>query len=242
MSGYHYGMQALGVALACGEKRGYKLQAAQKKYLRINLYALWLVNLLSGYTFLSFLDSHCFGYRPIQFPHEWQVLAAILFSLSVLLVLLKVVLPNFKQNRKLPPLSSSTSILSVWLWLQPFFQPYGFQAGVVPLAHGLQYLYFAARGEDAGFDAKISARVKDKQALRALWLVLLFALLVACGYFTYRYLPMQLDQGNLIKHLAPNFFLTAAYIFLNTHHYMIDSVVWRGDSRLRSYIPTLTAA
>ncbi len=242
MSGYHYGMQALGVALACGERRGYRLEAAQKKYLRLNLYTLWLVNLLSGYTFLSFLDSRCFGYRPIQFPHEWQALGALLFGISIVLVLVKVVLPNFKQQQKLPPLSSSTSILSVWLWLQPFFQPYGFQAAVVPLAHGLQYLYFAARGEDAGFDPVIAARVKDKQTLRALWLVLLFALLVTCGYVTYRYLPVQLDNTNLITHLAPNFFLMAFYIFLNTHHYMIDSVVWRGDSRLRAYMPTLTAA
>lgn len=242
MSGYHYGMQALGVALACGERRGYRLEAWQRKYLRLNVYTIWLVNLLSGYTFLSFLDNRCFGYRPIQFPGQWQALAATLFALSVLLVLFKVVLPNFKQNRKLPPLSSSTSMVSLWLWLQPFFQPFGFQAGIVPLAHGLQYLYFAARGEAAGFDPRISERVKDKQSLRTLWLVMLFALLVACGYLAYRYLPFQLDNSTVIKHFAPNFFIMASYIFLNTHHYMIDSVVWRGDSKLRSYMATFTAA
>jgi hypothetical protein len=234
MAGYHYGMQALGVAIACGEKQGYRLQAGQKKYLRFNLYALWFVNLLSGYTFLTFLDSNSFGYQPIHFSGQWQACGALIFGISISLVFLKVILPIFNQSRKLPPLSSSVSILSVWLWLQPFFQPYGFQAGVVPLAHGLQYLYFAGRAEAGGFDTS--------RTLRTLGFLLLFGLLVAFGYFTYRYLPVLLDGTGMVRHLAPNFFILAAYIFLNTHHYMIDSVVWRGDSRLRSLMPTLTAA
>lgn len=242
MSGYHYGMQALGVAIACGERRGYSLQAGQKKYLRFNLYALWLINLLSGYTFLSILDSRCFAYRPIHFPNQWQTFGALVFGFTILLVFLKVIVPIFKLSRKLPPLNASVSILSVWLWLQPFFQPYGFQAGVVPLAHGLQYLYFAARGEAGGFDSKIAKIAKGNIKLRTLWLILLFGLLSASGYLTYRYLPVLLDNTGLVKHLAPNFFLMAAYIFLNTHHYMIDSVVWRGDSRLRRLMPSLTAA
>jgi hypothetical protein len=66
--------------------------------------------------------------------------------------------------------------------------------------------------------------------------------LVAFGFVTYRYLPFLLDGTGMVKHLAPNFFILAAYIFLNTHHYMIDSVVWRGDSRLRPIMPSLPAS
>ncbi|MBP6594061.1 MAG: hypothetical protein KA255_13620, partial [Candidatus Obscuribacter sp.] len=42
MSGYHYGMQALGVALACGEKHGYRLDDKQKAFLRYNIYSIWI--------------------------------------------------------------------------------------------------------------------------------------------------------------------------------------------------------
>jgi hypothetical protein len=240
MAGYHYGMQALGVAIACGEKHGYRLQAGQKKYLRFNIYALWLVNLLSGYTFLTLFDHRGFDYHPILVPRQLQSFAAIIFAISIFLVFLKVILPIFKLNRKLPPLSSGVSVLSLWLWLQPFCQPFGFQVGVVPLAHGLQYLYFAGRAEAGGFDGKAANAAPDgKQALR---LVIVFALLVAFGFVTYRYLPFLLDGTGMVKHLAPNFFILAAYIFLNTHHYMIDSVVWRGDSRLRPIMPSLPAS
>jgi hypothetical protein len=238
MAGYHYGMQAMGVAIACGEKHGYRLQAEQKKYLRFNLYALWFVNLLSGYTFLSLFDSRGFNYRPVLFPSQWQAAGALIFVISTVLLFVKVIRPIFNQSRKLPPLSASVSILSVWLWLQPFCQPYGFQAGVVPLAHGLQYMYFAGRAEVGGFDSKMTKLPRAKW----LCLVVLFGLLVLFGCLTYTNLPVLLDGTGLVKHMVPNFFILAAYIFLNTHHYMIDSVVWRGDSRLRCLMSTVPAA
>ncbi|MBS1994245.1 MAG: hypothetical protein JSS83_27225 [Cyanobacteria bacterium SZAS LIN-3] len=241
MSGYHYGMQALGIAIACGEHRGYKLGAQEKKYLRFNLYALWLVNLLSGYTFLSILDNRCFGYRPIRFPTELKMAAALAFGLTVMLVLYKVVLPVLRQSRRLPPVSACLPIISVWLWLQPFCQPFGFQAGVVPLAHGLQYLYFSARAEVGGFDQTLSKTLSKNRLLQLVALTALFAALVGSGYLAYKYVPVMLDGTAMVKNMAPNFFILAAYIFFNTHHFMIDAVIWRGDSRLRPMMPALPA-
>ncbi|MBU6454773.1 MAG: hypothetical protein KGS72_23600 [Cyanobacteria bacterium REEB67] len=234
VSGYHYGMQAFGVAIACGEKAGYRLSLTQKRCLRVNLYALWMLNLLSGYTFLSLLDYKGFGYQPLHFPWQWKYLALGVFAVTIALVLSKIIWPIFKAQKQLPPLSAIVSIFSVWLWLQPFVQPSGFQAGVVPLAHGVQYLYFSARAEMAGFDQGLAAIASDGRRLIAL--IFLFMAFVGIGYLAFTYMPVQLDATSLVKHLRPNFFFLAAYIFLNTHHYMIDSVVWRGDSRLRQLV------
>ncbi|MBK9620083.1 MAG: hypothetical protein IPO31_12985 [Candidatus Obscuribacter sp.] len=232
MSGYHYGMQALGVALACGEKHGYRLDDKQKAFLRYNIYSIWILNLLSGYTFLSILDSKFYGYRPVQFPKEWQAIAALVFVVSLVLLLPKVIIPIYKQTKQLPPAPTIMTMVALWLWLQPFFQPYGFQATIVPFAHGLQYLYFAAKGEANGFARKQVTSSSNSKA----WLLTLsvFVILVPCGYFAYKYLPVALDRTTLIHSLAPNFFILCAYIFFNTQHYAIDSVIWRRDSKLYS--------
>lgn len=242
MSGYHYGMQAMGIAIACGDKHGYKLTPAQKKYLRLNILALWLVNLLSGYTFLSLLDSQCFAYKPVHFPFQWQAASGILLLSSVLLIVFKIILPIYRAEGRLPPLSSCTTFLSVWLWLQPYFQPYGFQISVVPLAHGLQYLYFSGRAESRGFADTSDTLKCQSQRTAFLFLGFIFLVLASGGYFFYKLLPVMLDSNTVINHMSPNFFIIAAYIFLNTHHYMIDSVIWKGDSRLRPLISKLPAA
>lgn len=230
MSGYHYGMQAVGVAIACGEKHGYRLDDKQKAFLRFNIYNIWLLNLLSGYTFLSILDSKFYGYRPVQFPKSWQAIAALSFVVSLALLLQKVIFPIYKQTKQLPPATAAMTMVALWLWLQPFFQPYGFQATVVPIAHGLQYLYFAAKGEANGFARQQVTCTSDSKG----WLVALsvFVILVPCGYFAYKYLPVALDRTTLVHSLAPNFFILCAYIFFNTQHYVIDSVIWRRDSKL----------
>lgn len=232
MSGYHYGMQAVGVALACGERRGYRLDNKQKAFLRYNIYSIWILNLLSGYTFLSILDSKFYGYRPIQFPKEWQTIAALCFVVSLVLLLQKVIIPIYRQTKQLPPAPAILTMAALWLWLQPFFQPYGFQATIVPFAHGLQYLYFAAKGEANGFARKQVSSASNSKA----WLVTLavFVILVPSGYFAYKFLPVALDRTTLVHSLAPNFFILCAYIFFNTQHYIIDSVIWRRDSKLYS--------
>lgn len=232
MSGYHYGMQAVGVALACGERRGYRLDDRQKAFLRYNIYSIWILNLLSGYTFLSILDSKFYGYRPVQFPKQWQTIAAMVFVVSLVLLLQKVLIPIYRQTKQLPPASAIMTIVALWLWLQPYFQPYGFQATLVPFAHGLQYLYFAAKGEANGFASKQASNNSTHKG----WLVAIsvFVILVPCGYFAYKYLPVALDRTTLIHSLAPNFFILCAYIFFNTQHYVIDSVIWRRDSKLYS--------
>lgn len=232
MSGYHYGMQAVGVTIACGEKRGYRLDDRQKAFLRYNIYSIWMLNLLSGYTFLSILDSKFYGYRPVQFPKEWQTIAALVFVISLVLLLQKVIIPIYKQTKQLPPAPAIMTMVALWLWLQPYFQPYGFQATIVPFAHGLQYLYFAAKGEANGFARKQVTSSSNNKG----WLVtiLVFSVLVPCGYLAYKYLPVVLDRKILIHTLAPNFFLLCAYIFFNTQHYVIDSVIWRRDSKLYS--------
>lgn len=227
MSGHHYCMQAFGVALAGGEEHGYKLTDAQKKILRINLYALWAMNLLSGLAFLSILNNRTFAYHSFQLPAPVSMASYVFFAITFALVVFKVILPQ----KKLPPFQAAIPILSIWIWLQPFVQPYGYQFLVVPIAHGAQNLFFAYKVELNNFDPR---RKSVTSALgKAFFLVALSVATMTLGYFSFHTIPVAMDKARFIADLSPNFFFLAAFILISTHHYILDSVVWRHDSRAR---------
>jgi hypothetical protein len=240
MAGHHYCMQAFGVALACGEDGGYRLTTRQKQLLRFNLYALWAMNLFSGYTFFAILNNRNFVYHPPQFPPSLNFACNFVFAVSVIAVVAKVVVPVFRKTRKMPPVLAALPIFSIWIWLQPFCQPFGFQAWVVPLAHGAQYLYFAYRVENNSFDPIVERRLSTSFRGRLIYLACLTGIVVALGYVGFMFVPVMLDRERLLPDVPANFFLLAAFLFISLHHYMVDAVVWKRDSRARKLLRRAT--
>lgn len=234
MSGHHYCLQAYGVALSEGEKHAYQLTMQQRKLLRINLYSLWVMNLLSGFAFLSVLNSRTFAFHSFQLPETLKLLSYAAFALTTTLVLWKILL----ANRKVPPFQVFLPILSIWLWLQPFVQPYGFQFLVVPIAHGAQNLFFAYQVEINDFDASL-ASIKKRLRPFGLLIVLSFVAM-ATGYMSFHTIPIMLDRARLVPGLLPNFFFLAAFILISTHHYVLDGAVWKRDSRARQVLQGIT--
>ena len=237
MAGHHYCMQAYGVSLACGEDEGVCLTVSQKRVLRFNLYALWAMNLLSGYTFFAVLNNQSFVYHPAQFPEPLNLVSKLIFAISIAAVVANILVPQFKENRKLPWLAV-LPIVSVWIWLQPFFQPYGYQGWVVPIAHGAQYIYFAYRVENNSFDPLVESKLSTNWCGRMLYLIVLTVLVVFLGYAAFISVPVLLDRTKLIANVAPNFFFLSAFLFISLHHYLVDSVVWKQDSRARKLLHT----
>lgn len=234
MSGHHYCLQAYGVALSEGEKHGYALTTGQRKLLRINLYSLWAMNLLSGFAFLSVLNSRTFAFHALQLPAAINLTSYAFFALTTVLVLWKILL----VNRKVPPFQFAIPILSIWFWLQPFVQPYGFQFLVVPVAHGAQNLFYAYQVEINNFDSSLAS---IKRKLQPFGLLIVLSLLaMAIGYMSFHTIPVMLDRARLIPGLLPNFFFLSAFILISTHHYVLDGAVWKRDSRARQVLQGIT--
>jgi hypothetical protein len=231
MAGHHYCMQAFGVALASGEDKGYRLTLPQKQMVRANLYALWAMNLFSGYTFFSMLNSRGFTYHPITFPKGLCLASYILFAITTAAVFISVVMPHWRQKKK-PPILAVVPIFSVWLWLQPFWQPYGYQLWVVPLAHGAQYLYFALKVEGNNFGG---GEFKSSAA-KVIYLIGLTGVIILVGYLGFVYVPLFLDAGRTCSRFTPNFYMIATFVLISTHHYIVDGVVWRRDSRSKKLL------
>ncbi|HEY9714022.1 MAG TPA: hypothetical protein V6C72_11160, partial [Chroococcales cyanobacterium] len=137
-----------------------------------------------------------------------------------------------------PPFMAVVPIVSLWIWLQPFVQPYGYQFWVVPLAHGAQYLYFCYRVEARHFDSFLTEKLSGSAVRQALFYLGLVVATISLGYLGFIYVPSLLDRSNVMQYFgaAPNFFFLAAFVFFSTHHYVLDSVAWKPDSRARKLL------
>lgn len=235
MSGYHYGMQAFGASMHFAEKNGLRFEKEQRAALKYYLYALWAMNLFSGYTFLSIVNGRYFGVHPVRFPEWIQVFSWLLYAVSLLLLSRRVFAPMLKAHGKLPPVSVWMPILAVTVWLQPFFQPYGFQLWIVPLAHGFQYLYFSLLAESTGFDHHLD-KVNRTTYLKTVLYLMFFTAMCLAGYAAFRGVPLWFDNHHVLSGVSPNFFFVAAYMFISVHHYVIDGVAWKPDSKAKQII------
>ena len=203
------------------------------------MYSLWIMNLLSGYKFFSFLGGNGFVYHPAQYPKPLYDASIAVFALSSLAVVALVLVPIHREQKRMVPLHAALPIVSVWLWLQPLLQPFGFQAWVVPIAHGAQYLYIAHKVEwnsAGGFDSLLKKQVEKNNNLRGPFFVGLSLLAVFIGYLSWQYCPLMLDLTYANKVVTANFFFVAAFLFISLHHYLIDTVVWKKDSHARDLL------
>lgn len=236
-SGHHYCMQAFGITVSCAHDANYKIGSAQKKLLLVNLYALWIMNILSGFKFFTFFNSKDFVFLPPEFPQAIRIFSYVFFAISLLLVAKNIVISNYRSEQKVPPMTVTVTMLSIWMWLQPFNQPYGYQAWVVPIAHGAQYLYFAYRVEGRSFTPEIINFQRGTLGKHTFnWLALTATALIT-GYVGFQLIPRTLDQTPLLEQISKasssNFFLIATFLFVSLHHYLVDAVVWKRDSRAK---------
>ena len=56
------------------------------------------------------------------------------------------------------------------------------------------------------------------------------AILILVGYLAFELIPTSLDKGlDTEWNLKTSFFLVSFAVFINIHHFFIDSVVWKFD-------------
>jgi hypothetical protein len=165
------------------------------------------------------------------------------FVVTACLVGSRVVWPIYKETGKWPPLNATVSLVSGWLWLQPWWTPFGFQLFIIQIAHSVQYLSFVYRVEKNDFSglAKQSDGDEKKPAPslkpNPLFYAALVSMVIFVGFLGFQAIPDWLDREKFYPFLTANFFLIAAAMLLNVHHQVIDGVVWRAKkSRVRSLL------
>lgn len=216
--GWHYTKQTFGVMMVYASYDRYPLQRWQREAVRYSLLALWWYSY--AYSFQRPAEQQFWElrYQAWTLPPGSLLVTGVVLLCLVATVIYGVVVRNWQAGHR-PGLNFIVPYLAMFVWWAPGLRQPEFYSFVVPFFHSLQYLVFVYRMEQYGLN-------QDEPSdwhLSAVALVL-----VACGWMAFEYLPGNLDSMLHNRDtLGLSFFLIAANLFLNIHHYFLDNVLWR---------------
>jgi hypothetical protein len=233
--GWHYSKQVFGCLMVYSRFDNYPVSSFQRLVLKSSVFSIAAFNffmLMSSSidsTQLSQIYFFNMALAPMQVPHLVLPLTGVWVGLSVLGVLFFVVYKNFKKFGKKPSANFSIAWIAFHIWWIPVIKQPEFYLLAVPFFHSLQYLPFAARMEaskitqDRNYYLRLSSKI---------------LLLLVIGFLAFNFVPAILDQVFQTSwNKTASFFTIAAIVFINIHHFFIDSVAWRfGDEEVRAGI------
>ena len=223
--GWHYSKQIYGCLMVYNKFDDYQLSRADKYIFKYSLLFLALYQFM----FLSkIMDQSAGGYQdprysgiqilPLGLPHWLFVISKILAILSFGAVI-AVMMTKFFKNKKLPSPTFVVAWLSIYFWWIQIFDLPEYYYMAVPFFHSLQYLPFAFKMEQKNIP--LNRWTLTQVSLRLIVLVIL-------GFLFFELIPSTLDQ-KLDTDVSKTawIFMTSFAVFINIHHFFIDSTVWR---------------
>ena len=214
--GWHYSKQAFGCMMVYSAYDRYPLARWQRELLRWSLLSVWWYNFaynsMGGHGEFWSLTYNTWSLPafvyPLSYSLFWGLGAAALY-----LVLYR----NWRHGHR-PSATFWVPYASMMLWFAPCFRQADFFMYVVPFFHSLQYLAFVYRVERS----RPSLRDSSTRA------TLLVLGLTFSGWAAFELVPGNLDAAfDNLRTFGFSFFLIAANLFINIHHYFLDNVLWR---------------
>jgi len=220
--GWHYVKQGFGMAMVDAALKKRFFCAEEKSALLHNAYATWILSWLY-INYLAKGKSHeYFGVPYYEVPIEgWMCVAAALFAAITLLRVVALMFRRQQSGKLLAWNGLVAYLVSLYAWLlirDPIVILW------VPLFHSLQYLAVVWRFKWNQIEADRRASVKSSYR---------FGLFCVCGlalgYFMFWAVPTWLTESiNYRRDLfGPFVFSYVTWIFINIHHYFLDTVMWR---------------
>jgi hypothetical protein len=227
--GWHYTKQVFGCLVVYAHFDGYPLSRSQRTLVKWALLSVWPMafvdnNLTGGWK--VFGD---FTYSSLDLPDIAAPLTEAAVGIGLALVVYRVFYANYRATGRLPGANMLVPLASIYVWWLPQTRQNEFYFLLVPLFHSLQYLAFAYKMEATRLS------VVRWRAARSTALVIG---IIAAGWLAFEFVPGALDSAlGTASALNVSFFVIAAMLFINIHHYFIDSVNWRmNDSTVREYL------
>jgi hypothetical protein len=227
--GWHYSKQVFGCMMVYSHFDRYPLTVFQRRAIKASVFSIATMNF-----FVSSIYAPEYGYWaarqmyflnvalvPLGLPHILLPISAAIALVSTVVAIRSVFLHNWKRLRLKPSLNLLVPWIALYVWYIPYGRQMEYYLWLVPFFHSLQYLPFAYRMEAPGI-----ARSRRPEVVATLSL----AALILVGFLTFELFPILLDKGfetNWNK--KAQFFLISVAVFINIHHYFIDSVVWKFD-------------
>jgi hypothetical protein len=226
--GWHYAKQVFGCMMVYARYDNYALSGRQRFAIKTSVIILSVVNLISfsvgiaSRTLMNPWSMYGITLTPIGLPAGLLSLSGAGAILSFAGVLYFVVYDNYRRRKQLPSANFLIPWIALHVWWIPLAAHPEFNAIAVPFFHSLQYLPFAYRVE-RGTERNIKFK-----AYRYPKLTLEILVLLVIGFLAFEFIPTLLNESlDTSLGQTPYFFTIAFAVFLNIHHFFIDSVSWR---------------
>ena len=227
--GWHYTKQVFGCVMVYAHYDGYPLSPRQRTIAKWTLLAVWLMAFVDNNIDGVFRELAGFNYSSFDLPDVAAPLAWIIVGGTLALLGYEVVYANYRATGRWPGANMLVPFAAIYVWWLPLTRQPEFYLLLTPLFHSLQYLAFVYKMEDTRL------RTTRRPEVRA---TLLIAGTILAGWLAFEFLPVLADERfATFDRWGFYFFIIAATLFINIHHYFIDNVLWRfSDPVVRGYL------
>lgn len=238
--GWHYVKQGFGVLTVLAARRGVRFSPRERLAILAHCFAGWAYAWASPADPGRELEEKGVVYTSIAHPPGLERLTQVIFLLTTL-PLIGALYQKWRREGRLPILTPLTGLLcSIWAWsiyasIDPLVRY------VVPALHSVQYLYFVylLRGNEAR--EREGPPLFERSARVQLGILAVSA--ISLGWLLFHGAPGVLD-GALVPRgtipmsgsLGPTPYFAAIYAFVNIHHYLMDTVIWRRENPDTRYL------
>jgi hypothetical protein len=244
--GWHYVKQGYGVLITLSLYKSVFYNEWEKRILYVNGYLVWIytwcrTNSNAGVQAYYDIEYHVSGYP------EWLVNGTFAICMISTAAAAAVLIKHWLRDRKG---ISTNGVLgyfaAIYLWvLLPYMNDDFYM--FIPLFHSLQYFPFVYKYKKSEFTRDLHAPQGDPKATRQrafFWAGLFTLAGFALGALFFNIIPNYMDVhpwifGDPTKfiELDANFFIIAFIVFINVHHFFIDSAFWRRDNaKVQQYL------
>lgn len=228
MVGWHYVKQGYGMLIVDGVLKRCFFDGRGKRVLLVNAYAVWLASWAFINSWGSSKQIWGIAYYVIDIPRG--VLAVLGGVAAVTTVASAAVLWRHRHVERFPWGGFVAYVCSLYVWL---FISHPVALLIIPAMHSMQYLLVVFR-----YRINMERSTKTFSGIllpgRGAWSRLaLFAVSgVLLGYLFFWGIPEWLEQ-HFPLHVQDGAalpYLFSFWMFINIHHYLQDSVMWRKDN------------
>jgi hypothetical protein len=225
--GWHYSKQVFGCIMVYGHYDKYPMSRVQRAWIKASLFSVAFFNFFYLSIYAPEYNNNPLGKSyffniplvPLGLPKILIPLSAAAMVITAVGVIYGVFYLNHKRAGKKPSWNLVIPWIAFFVWWAPFFRQTEYYLSAIPFFHSLQYLPFAYRLEAPKI--KIGKWFNLNRSLR-------LGLLLLVGFSAFELVPSMLDHTFQTEwYLKTWFFMIAFAVFINVHHFFIDSVVWK---------------
>lgn len=227
--GWHYVKQGFGMLMLDANLKRNWFNEAQKTALLQNGYAFWIFTWLRSNDLSVTHDYWGIPWSKFQTPTPLLIAAGLLAAVTTLRAAW-LFRAKLADPRPLPIAGLVAYFASVYVWL---FIMDPIVAMIIPAFHSLQYLAVVWKYESRYIAETRAKDMFGTEPVRfVLWMGGFAAIALALGWVGFWGLPQFLDRVVPYDKWAFSsaLFIYMFWIFINVHHYALDSVMWRKEN------------